>query len=197
MGKVPDGFTVTNVKLMKKGGLEVNFTHEEKEKSVIHEEVTGRKSPRNPHPDMLKALKALKVFLAEVYSITTINVLREAKELSKAEKTAFETLKKRIDSMVNTAMNKITVTGYSASSGGVVVSGTMTVEGNKKIPLNTTFIKLDQNLWGFEDKLQGCIYKIENEAELFLFEGKAADLEIAFPEQNEEPKTEDKKEKAA
>ena len=97
MGKVPDGFTVTNVKLIKKGGLAVDFTHEEAEKSVIHEEQTGRKSPRNPHPDMLKALKALKAFLAEVYCMTTINIVREAKELSKEEQKGFEAVKKRID----------------------------------------------------------------------------------------------------
>ena len=93
-------------------------------------------------------------------------------------------------------MNRISVTGYSSSGGGVVVSGTLTVEGKGKIALNTTHIKLDQNIWGFEDKLGGAIHKIEQEAEKFLFEGKAADLEIAFPEQDEEPKG-GEKEKAA
>ncbi len=196
MGKVPDGFTVTNVKLMKKGGLAVDFTHEEKEKSVIHEEVTGRKSPRNPHQDMLKALKALKEYLAVVYNMTTINVVREAKELDSKEKTGFAAAKKSIDSMVKATMNNISVEGYEASSGGIVIKGELKVAGNKKLPLKTPHIKLDQNIWGFEDKLQGDIHKIEKEAELFLYERKAADLEIAFPDQDE-PKEEKQKEKAA
>jgi len=193
MNKKPINFSLTKVKLLKGGGLDVTYRKQDTEKGITDTVDFNIKNTTNPHPDLVDAIHELKVYVSKCYGMDGAVVLAKSKGLDKKDGDAFKVVKKLIENAYNETLKKIDVTGIAISGSieddkdkrAVIITGTQLMSNNSKTALNSPRIKLNTNQFTFESDVQDIVNKISEEVCEYLFEGKKAQLEL-FVEPKEE-----------
>lgn len=170
-------FSLSKVKLLKDGGLDVHF---EVTEVVGNESYTNKYhvlSAKNIHPDLRKLFKDLCPIMGRVFNITSFKSMIATPD--------FKATKKQIeiaDSFANECLENIEVRGVSLSGQddnvGVVLTGLFTVSNNQKTAINTPRMKYAVETFGFEEELENIVCDIENEVYEFLFDGKRAQMDL-------------------
>ena len=211
--KKPVNFTLTKVKLINGGGLEVSYREKKIDNGITDTIDWNTKSSENPSPDLVNKVAELKEYLAKCYNMDAILTLSKSKGIPKVEKEAFKIVNKVINGVYNETMKKLNVTGVSICGEvdgakykrSVVITATQLQENKSKTALNSPRIKLNQNVFKFEGDIQTIVNELADEVEEYLFHGKRAQLDL-FEEPKEEVPTlsqdfidgnEEEKEKAA
>lgn len=170
-------FSLSKVKLLKDGGLDVHF---EVTEVVGNESYTNKYhvlSAKDIHPDLRKLFKDLCPIMGRVFNITSFKSMIATPD--------FKATKKQIeiaDSFANECLENIEVRGVSLSGQddnvGVVLTGLFTVSNNQKTAINTPRMKYAVETFGFEEELENIVCDIENEVYEFLFDGKRAQMDL-------------------
>lgn len=170
-------FSLSKVKLLKDGGLDVHF---EVTEVVGNESYTNKYhvlSAKDIHPDLRKLFKDLCPIMGRVFNITSFKSMIATPD--------FKATKKQIeiaDSFANECLGNIEVKGVSLSGQddnvGVVLTGLFTVSNNQKTAINTPRMKYAVETFGFEEALENIVCDIENEVYEFLFDGKRAQMDL-------------------
>lgn len=184
-----DNFKLKKVKTRSSSGLSVSYEEESRTDNVIkHDEVT-RSSDRIPHPDLLKAIEKLDKYLASTHQINAVNALMKSDTLKAEEKKAFKVLKPLLDNLQQKTLENIEVTGISlggSDRNSVVITG-KTKFNKSGAAINSPRIRLDSEIWGFEQEILDVINTLEDEVYQYLFKNKQAQLDL-FEEKEEEQK---------
>lgn len=170
-------FSLSKVKLLKDGGLDVHF---EVTEVVGNESYTNKYhvlSAKDIHPDLRKLFKDLCPIMGRVFNITSFKSMIVTPD--------FKATKKQIeiaDSFADECLGNIEVRGVSLSGQddnvGVVLTGLFTVSNNQKTAINTPRMKYAVETFGFEEELENIVCNIENEVYEFLFDGKRAQMDL-------------------
>lgn len=170
-------FSLSKVKLLKDGGLDVHF---EVTEVVGNESYTNKYhvlSAKDIHPDLRKLFKDLCPIMGRVFNITSFKSMIATPD--------FKATKKQIeiaDSFANECLGNIEVRGVSLSGQddnvGVVLTGLFTISNNQKTAINTPRMKYAVETFGFEEELENIVCGIENEVYEFLFDGKRAQMDL-------------------
>lgn len=177
--KTPEkkAFSLSKVKVINGGGLDVHFEVEEACGAEVYRENYHLTSGKEIHPDLQKLFDKLKPIMARVYHLSFFRSLMETpdfKATKKQKELAEEAFKEVID--------KLRVTGVSLSGKddnvGVVLTGTFTADSNQKMPINSHRMKFNSERYGFEEEMEEIVGEIESEVYEFLFNGKKSQLEI-------------------
>lgn len=177
--KTPEkkAFSMSKVKVINGGGLDVHFEVEEACGAEVYRENYHLTSGKEIHPDLQKLFDKLKPIMARVYHLSFFRSLMETPEFKatkKQKELAEEAFKEVID--------KLRVTGVSLSGKddnvGVVLTGTFTADSNQKMVINSHRMKFNSERYGFEEEMEEIVGEIESEVYEFLFNNKKAQLEI-------------------
>lgn len=177
--KTPEkkAFSLSKVKVINGGGLDVHFEVEEACGAEVYRENYHLTSGKEIHPDLQKLFDKLKPIMARVYHLSFFRSLMETpdfKATKKQKELAEEAFKEVID--------KLRVTGVALSGKddnvGVVLTGTFTADSNQKMAINSHRMKFNSERYGFEEEMEEIVGEIESEVYEFLFNNKKAQLEI-------------------
>lgn len=170
-------FSLSKVKVIRGGGLDVNFEVEEAIGAEIYLENYHLASSKEIHPDLQKLFDRLKPIMARVYHLSFFRSLLDTPDFKATKKQ-----KKLAEVAFKEITNKITVTGVSLSGKddnvGVVITGTFTADSNQKMAINSHRMKFTDERYGFEEELEEIIGDIEREVYAFLFKNKKAQLTL-------------------
>lgn len=172
-----DKFSLSKVKTLKDGGLDVNYEVTE----VIGNESYKNKyhvvSSKDIHPDLRKLFDRLRPIMGRIFNITSFTSMLATPE--------FKANKKQLDiadDFAEECLKNIEVRGVSLSGQddnvGVVLTGLFTVSNNQKTAINSPRLKYNTETFGFEEELEDIVCSIEEEVYEFLFEGKKAQMEL-------------------
>jgi len=150
----------------------------------------GQKSLRPIH-EVDPKLGELKEYLAKCYKMDALLVLSKSKGLDKKDMDAFKVVSKVVENVYQDMISNIEITGVSVTGEvdgdkdgrSVVITGTMLQENGSKTALNSPRIKLANDKFKFEADVQDILNELEEEVIGYLFEGKKAQLEMAFEEE--------------
>jgi hypothetical protein len=186
-----ENVTFTKVKLLNSGGVEAFFSHSTKrEDGQVIQESHAIKRRLKEDPDLTNAFQAFKQYLGKCVGISYLAGLKDIPGLTDAAKKHIKALEKTIKEHESNQLNKIEVTGITIAgdedSTAIVISGKMLQANNSKVAINSPRIPLENNTFGFESKLESLIETLRDETYLYLFEGKAAQLELFGGEDDEE-----------
>lgn len=189
--KKPADFTLSKVKLVKGGGIDVTFRESTQSKGITDTIDWNTKNSVDPHPDLVSKIGVLKEYLAKCYKMDALLVLSKSKGLDKKDKDAFKVVSKVVENVYNEMISNIEITGVSITGQmeddkdkrSVVITGTMLQENGSKTALNSPRIKLANDQFKFEAYIQDIVNELEEEVIGYLFEGKRAQLEMAFEEE--------------
>lgn len=170
-------FSLSKVKLLKDGGLDVHY---EVTEVVGNESYTNKyhvESAKDIHPDLRDCFDRLRPIMGRIFNITSFLSMVETSDF-KATKKQSELSRDFADEM----LKNIEVWGVSFSGQddnvGVVLTGLFTVSNNQKTAINSPRLKFNTETFGFEEELEEIAADIENEVYAFLFKGKKAQLEL-------------------
>ena len=170
-------FSLSKVKVINGGGLDVHFEVEEACGAEVYRENYHLSSGKEIHPDLQHLFDRLKPIMARVYHLSFFRSLLETpdfKATKKQQELAEEAFKE--------VTAKLNVTGISLSGKdanvGVVLTGTFTADSNQKMAINSHRMKFSDTRYGFEEELEEIIGQIETEVYAFLFKNKRAQLEL-------------------
>ena len=170
-------FSLSKVKVINGGGLDVHFEVEEACGAEVYRENYHLSSGKEIHPDLQHLFDSLKPIMARVYHLSFFRSLLETpdfKATKKQQELAEEAFKE--------VTAKLNVTGISLSGKdanvGVVLTGTFTADSNQKMAINSHRMKFSDTRYGFEEELEDIIGQIETEVYAFLFKNKRAQLEL-------------------
>lgn len=150
-----ENFSLLKVKIHN-GEVEVGKTENASNNGVVTHG-TGRITyTSEPHPDLTRAIGNMTEYLRRVYPFLP------------------EYLPK-----INA--NGIALSGMGANK-GVIILGTYETPSGRKTALNSDRIPFEGSAYGWEDELAELAYNIENEVYAYTEEGKRAQLEIIFPD---------------
>ena len=170
-------FSLSKVKVINGGGLDVHFEVEEACGAEVYRENYHLSSGKEIHPDLQHLFDRLKPIMARVYHLSFFRSLLETPD--------FKATKKQVE-LAEEAFKEVTaklnVTGISLSGKdanvGVVLTGTFTADSNQKMAINSHRMKFSDTRYGFEEELEEIIGQIETEVYAFLFKNKRAQLEL-------------------
>lgn len=170
-------FSLSKVKLVKDGGLEVHYEVTE----VIGSEAYTNKyhviNTKDIHPDLFNLFKSLTPIMGRIFKVTSFLSMVEADEF-KATKKQNESAR----SFAERCLDDIEIRGISLSGQddnvGVIITGIFTVANGLKTCINSPRIKMSVESFGFEEELENIISDIEQEVYEYLFKGKKAQLEL-------------------
>lgn len=170
-------FSLSKVKVINGGGLNVHFEVEEACGAEVYRENYHLSSGKEIHPDLQHLFDRLKPIMARVYHLSFFRSLLETPD--------FKATKKQVE-LAEEAFKEVTaklnVTGISLSGKdanvGVVLTGTFTADSNQKMEINSHRMKFSDTRYGFEEELEEIIGQIETEVYAFLFKNKRAQLEL-------------------
>lgn len=177
--KTPEkkAFSLSKVKVINGGGLDVHFEVEEACGAEVYRENYHLTSGKEIHPDLQKLFDRLKPIMARVYHLSFFRSLMETPDF-KATKKQKELAEKAFKEVID----KLRVTGVSLSGKddnvGVVLTGTFTADSNQKMAINSHRMKFNSERYGFEEEMEEIVGEIESEVYEFLFNNKKAQLEI-------------------
>jgi len=173
--KIPSekNFTLSKVKIVKDGGLDVHFEVTE----VINEESYINKyhveSAKDIHPDLRGCFKELIPIVGRIFNVTSFLTMIEADEFK-----ATTNQEKASRSFAKELLDKIEVRGISLSGNddnvAVIITSVLEVLKGQKVAINSPRIKFSNDNYGFEEELEDIILRIEQETYQFLFKGKKA-----------------------
>lgn len=170
-------FSLSKVKVINGGGLDVHFEVEEACGAEVYRENYHLSSGKEIHPDLQHLFDRLKPIMARVYHLSFFRSLLETpdfKATKKQQELAEEAFKE--------VTAKLKVTGISLSGKdanvGVVLTGTFTADSNQKMAINSHRMKFSDTRYGFEEEMEEIIGQIETEVYAFLFKNKRAQLEL-------------------
>lgn len=177
-------FSLTKVKLLKEGGLDVHYEVVEVVGMSSYNNKYHVESAKDIHPDLARCFTQLVPIMGRIFNITSF--------LSMIETPDFKATKEQKNiarDFAEEALQNIEIRGVSLSGKddnvGVVITGLFTVANGYKTAINSPRIKFNADSFGFEEELENIISEIEQETYLFLFKGKKAQLELFDP--NGEP----------
>jgi len=184
--KKSENFTLSKVKIVKNGGLDVTYRETKKDKGITDTIDLNIKNTVNPHPDLVNKINELKEYLAKCLGMDTMLSLSKSKGLDANHQKAFKEVVVLIENAHNEQMKKIAITGVSINGviendkdkRSVVISGTQLMDNNAKIALNSPRIKLNTDQFKFEADVQELINELSDEVSAYLFDGKKAQLEL-------------------
>lgn len=170
-------FSLSKVKVINGGGLDVHFEVEEACGAEVYRENYHLSSGKEIHPDLQHLFDRLKPIMSRVYHLSFFRSLLETPD--------FKATKKQVE-LAEEAFKEVTaklnVTGISLSGKdanvGVVLTGTFTADSNQKMAINSHRMKFSDTRYGFEEELEEIIGQIETEVYAFLFKNKRAQLEL-------------------
>lgn len=187
-----EAFTLSKVKVISGGGLDVHYEVEEICGAEVYRENYHLASSKEIHPDLQKKLDNLKPILARVFHLSFFKTLMDMPEF-KATAKQKDLANKEFENI----LKKIRVTGVSLSGKddnvGVVITGVFEADTKQVIAINTHRIKFVSDTYGFELELEKNVGELEKEVYAFLFKNKKAQLEL-FPENLEDEDMEQKTE---
>lgn len=172
-----DKFSLSKVKLLKDGGLDVHYEVTETVANEVYVNKYHVMSAKDIHPDLRSLFKDLCPIMGRIFNITSFKTLMATPE--------FKATKKQIElseDFADKCLANIEVRGVSLSGQddnvGVVLTGLFTVSNNQKTAINSPRLKYNTEIFGFEEDLENIVCDIENEVYEFLFEGKKAQMEL-------------------
>lgn len=170
-------FTLTKVKLIKDGGLDVHYEVIEQVGNETYSNHYHVESGKDVHPDLRNCFKRLTPIMGRIFNITSFLSLVESKEFD-----ATEQQEANAREFAEECLNNIEVRGISLSGQGdnvgIVLTGLFTVSNNQKTAINSPRLKFNTETFGFEEELENIAREIEGEVYEFLFKGKKAQLEL-------------------
>lgn len=179
-----EDFTLLKVKLINGGGIEIHYKTEDSDGTNIYVEDSTSKLTKIPHPDLTTKLKAAVPYIAQVWGLTVFKTVVADKNFQ-----ATKPQVKLTEKAVLALMEQIKVTGISLSgkgeNKGVIITGTKTADSKMVMAMNSHRIKFGTSTWGFEAELEDLCKFIEEECYLYLYDGKAAQLEMFGNESSE------------
>lgn len=172
-----NSFSLSKVKVLSDGGLDVHFEVEETCGSEIYNENYHIASSKEIHPDLRKLFGKLKPILARVYHLSFFRTLLDEPEFKATKKQ-----KEIAEDSFKEVLARLNVTGFSLSGKdeniGAVLTGTFTADSEQKMAINSHRIKFRDTRYGFEEEMEQIIGDIEREVYAFLFKNKKAQLEL-------------------
>lgn len=170
-------FTLTKVKLIKDGGLDVHYEVIEQVGNETCSNHYHVESGKDVHPDLRNCFKRLTPIMGRIFNITSFLSLVESKEFD-----ATEQQEANAREFAEECLNNIEVRGISLSGQGdnvgIVLTGLFTVSNNQKTAIKSPRLKFNTETFGFEEELENIAREIEAEVYEFLFKGKKAQLEL-------------------
>lgn len=171
-------FTLGKVKT-KGQGLEVNFEVEETTGVEVYHDQKQVKSDKTPHPDLTKYLDVLRGYMAQIYYFSVLNEIRDSKVFMATAKQI-----KFLDEKFKSLVTKITVTGVSLSgkedNRGIIITAKLKTETGQEVAINSQRLKYNGTKYGFEEDLENLMTDLEGEVYEYVINGKQAQLEMAF-----------------
>lgn len=172
-----NSFTLSKVKMLKDGGLDVHYEVTEVVGSESYTNKYHVESAKDIHPDLRVLFERLRPIMGRIFNITSFLSMVESDEF-KASKAQGE----KSRAFANECLQNIEVRGISLSGQndnvGVVLTGLFTVSNNMKTAINSPRLKFSSVTFGFEEELEEIVGDIETEVYAFLFKGKRAQLEL-------------------
>lgn len=170
-------FALTKVKLLKDGGLDVQYEVVETSGAESYVNRYHVESARDVHPDLRDCFDRLRPIMGRVFNVTSFLSMVEGGDFmgTEAQKAAAR-------NFADECLKCIDVRGVSFSGTGdnvgVVICGMFTVSNNQKSVINSPRLRFDPMSFGFEEELEEIASDIESEVYDFLFRGKQAQLEL-------------------
>lgn len=172
-----DKFTLSKVKTLKDGGLDVQYEITE---VVGNESYTNKYhvvSAKDIHPDLRNLFDKLRPIMGRIFNITSFKSMIATPDFKATKKQ-----QEIAESFAEECLKNIEVRGVSLSGQddnvGVALTGLFTVSNNQKTEINSPRLKYNTETFGFEEELENIVCDIEEEVYEFLFEGKKAQLEL-------------------
>lgn len=165
------------VKQLKNGGLFLEYRLKGAAGGDQYISDITLKDPREPHPDLTCLIDKLDTLLAKSVGFGDILTVKEGVDIqmTKAQNLV-------IDRVFAHLLSLIEVTGIAISGDegkqGAVITGTMLCKNGGVVALNSPHIKTALDKFGFEEELQEIIDDLHREVYLFLYEHKAAQLDL-------------------
>lgn len=173
----PNNFTLSKVKLLKDGGIDVIYDVTENVGDQSYITKFHVESAKDIHPDLRRCFDNLRPIMGRIFNITSFKSMIATPD--------FKANKKQSDiaeAFAEEVLKNIEVRGVSLSGQddnvGVVLTGLFTVANNQKTCINSPRLKFNTESFGFEEDLEEIANDIETEVYEFLFKGKAAQLEL-------------------
>lgn len=170
-------FNLDKAKLLKEGGLSVNYEVIETAGSEVYQNRYNVEATKDPHPDLIRCFAELKPIMGRIFNITSFLSFMETPEV-KATKPQIEKARE----FAEKCLEKIEVKGVSFSGKddnfAVIISGIYQVGNNQKVAINSPRIRTNDDVFGFEEELNNILNRIEEEVYAFLFENKQAQLSL-------------------
>lgn len=170
-------FTLTKVKLIKDGGLDVHYDVAESAGSDVYVNRYHVECLKDIHPDLDKLFKRMRPIMARLFNVTSFLSMVESGDFKANEKQKIYARNFADEATGNVEVRGISLSG-SGDSVGVVLTGLFTFMNGQKAAINSPRIKFDQISFGFEEELEKICEEIEQEVYAFLFKGKKAQLEL-------------------
>ena len=178
-------FKLRKVKLIKNGGLEVDYTTSETsgntpEGAAVYEIGHVEKSTKLPHPDLTEKLLLMKPMVARVFSFSFFRQLIQHPDFAATSEQS-----RIAERMYQEIIGKISITGISisgedANEGCIITATFLTDVNNNKTAINIPRVKFNSLTFGWEEELQELCQSISQETFEFLFENKIAEPELMF-----------------
>lgn len=170
-------FSLSKVKLLKNGGLDVHY---EVTEAIGNESYCNKyhvESAKDVHPDLQKLFDKLAIIIARVFNITSYLSIVESEEY-KATKKQKELAREGADQMIDNIEPRGVSFSGSNENVGCVLTAVYTCAEGQKVAINTPRIRFESLTYGFEEDLEEICRQIEEETYAFLFKGKKAQLEL-------------------
>lgn len=170
-------FELNKVKLIKNGGLEAIYNITE---IVGNETFTNEyhvKVVKDVHPDLMQCFKELRPIMARMFNLTSFLTIAESNEFDATDEQKAKAREYAEELIDNIEVRGVTYHG-TAESLKVILTGLYRFQDGMKSAINTPNILTAEDKYGFEEKLDTIVTKIENEVYQFLFKGKRAQQEL-------------------
>lgn len=177
-----ENFQLRKVKLIS-GGIEADYIDMANPDAQL-----SQSRQTNPHPDLRGAIELLRCYVANATHLDAVQKLKEF-IVSETGKKEYQGILAKAASMQDDILQNIEVRGLSIKGEeekqSVVITSVLTCNG-AKTALNTPRILLNGTKYGTEEAMQEDIDAIVEETYQYLFEGKVAQLQMDFNEEEEE-----------
>lgn len=180
-----EDFQLKAVKLKSSGaGLSVKYIQRDASSGVSMSDVITKESDRVPHPDLVKAVKSLDMYLAtSLHLMALSSLVQYVDETNVNKQKAFKSLSPVIEEQQRAILDRLDVRSVALSGSetneAVIISGVLsykTYAGN----VNSPRMRLSGDVLGNEMAMAESIQELSDEVYEYLFNKKQAQLEAAF-----------------
>lgn len=170
-------FSLSKVKLVKDGGLDVHYEVIETIGSESYSNKYHVESGKDIHPDLRDCFDRLRPVMGRVFNLTSFLSLIENPNFDADERQEHIARDFADECLDNIEVRGVSLSG-TGDNVGVVLTGLFAVSNNQKTAINTPRLKFNTETFGFEEELEEIVGDIEAEVYAFLFKGKKAQLEL-------------------